>query len=91
MASNVSQPSSCDFSGRRPFARKSHASRASALVHVEEWVLSAKIVLEPIHYHGLLASFPAIHFTQHPPPALSAMPVRQNLPLYRLLGLPEDE
>ena len=39
-------------------------------------------------YHGVLASFPAIHSKQHPPAALSAMPVRQNLPLHRLLGLP---
>lgn len=40
MASNVSQPSSCDFSGLRPFAGRSHASRKSARVHVEEWLLS---------------------------------------------------
>jgi hypothetical protein len=45
----------------------------------------------PIHYHGVLASFPAIHLKLYSPPALSAMPVWQNLPLYRLLGLPQDE
>ena len=46
---------------------------------------------QPIHYHGVLASFPAFRFKQHLPPALSAMPVWQNFPLYHLLGLPKDE
>lgn len=46
---------------------------------------------QAIHYNDVLASVPAIHFRLHPPPALSTMPVWQNFPLYRLLGLPQDE
>ena len=87
MACNASQSSSRDFSGLRPFARRSHTSASPARVRLEEWLLSASFA-RPIHYHGVLASFPAIHSKQHPPAALSAMPVRQNLPLHRLLGLP---
>jgi hypothetical protein len=36
----------------------------------------------------LLASFETIHSKRHPPPGLSSLSLRQNLPLLYLLGTP---
>jgi hypothetical protein len=43
------------------------------------------------HYDRFLARIAAIHSQQHLPPALPAVPVKQNLPLQHLLGFPQDE